>query len=506
MRMAFDPEPAHNWRLRCHLQTPTGRIGDPNGLSQLDGTYHVFHQYTPYWPARTIGWGHWTTPDFRSWEFHGEDIAPELAQEVNGVYSGSAIVDGGDLWCYYTGNVKHPGDHDYVHDGREANEILLVAPGGADFSGKRKVLLANADYPAWCSCHVRDPKVWRQDGRLWMLLGARTLEDRGCVLLYGSDDGVAWQAEGSLTVRGPRFGYMWECPNIARVDGHEFLLLCPQGVPKRPFAMQCLHNAGYFPIEGRLIDLMRAGGDPMQAAGPQEALDAGSFRELDFGFDFYAQQAFEDERGRTILFGWVGQPDPEKQYDVPTREWIHTLTWPRELSVNEAGRLCQLPVEECDALRLEEVPLTAEGARGTSGHVGGTTCDEFDLTGAVGAAFAGCAADVELLGIQGAGRLLLDADLELLVTPDMLELAFTSPAGRYRTVRRLPAAQLSSGRVESLRVVVDTSLVEAYVNGGEFSLTTRWFPDDVSELRVSSTIPSSSARGWTLAPYELSGV
>ena len=73
-------------------------------------------------------------------------------------------------------------------------------------------------------------------------------------------------------------------------------------------------------------------------------------------------------------------------------------------------------------------------------------------------------------------------------------------------MRRLPATQLSSGRVESLRVVVDTSLVEAYVNGGEFSLTTRWFPDDVSELRVSSNIPASSARGWTLAPYELSGV
>ena len=105
----------------------------------------MFHQYTPYWPARTIGWGHWTTPDFRSWEFHGEDIAPELAQEVNGVYSGSSIVDGGDLWCYYTGNVKHPGDHDYVHDGREAHEILLVAPGGADFAGERKVLLANPD-------------------------------------------------------------------------------------------------------------------------------------------------------------------------------------------------------------------------------------------------------------------------------------------------------------------------------------------------------------------------
>ena len=36
---------------------------------------------------------------------------------------------------------------------------------------------------------------------------------------------------------------------------------------------------------------------------------------------------------------------------------------------------------------------------------------------------------------------------------DVLELAFLSPAGRFRTVSRLPLEKLSAGRVESLRVL-----------------------------------------------------
>ena len=50
-----------------------------------------------------------------------------------------------------------------------------------EYAGKR-VLLRNSDYPDYCSCHVRDPKVWEENGKYHMVLGARTLDDKGCVL------------------------------------------------------------------------------------------------------------------------------------------------------------------------------------------------------------------------------------------------------------------------------------------------------------------------------------
>ena len=33
-----------------------------------------------------------------------------------------------------------------------------------------ELLLTNADYPAGLTCHVRDPKVWQQDGMYYMVL------------------------------------------------------------------------------------------------------------------------------------------------------------------------------------------------------------------------------------------------------------------------------------------------------------------------------------------------
>lgn len=101
------------------------------------------------------------------------------------MYSGSAVVLPGEIRLFYTGNVKEPGEYDYILSGRQANVITVTTADGSAMSEKQ-VLLRNSDYPADCSCHVRDPKIWREEGIWKMVLGARTRRDRGCVLVYHS--------------------------------------------------------------------------------------------------------------------------------------------------------------------------------------------------------------------------------------------------------------------------------------------------------------------------------
>ncbi len=498
MKIALDRK--DNWRLDFHLQTPIGWLSDPNGLCQMDGTYHVFHQYSPRWPHNFHGWGHWSSPDLVTWTFHGSAIAPSMEFDRNGSYSGSAVVRDGEMWCYYTGNVLDPGDHDYDYSGRHANEMLTRSADGRTFGEKLRVL-SDAEHPAYCSNHVRDPKVWWQGDAWHMLLGARTMDDHGALLLFRSDDGLSWEMEGSATsASGKPFGYMWECPNVVELAGREFLFVCPQGIPKQPFRFQNIYNSGYFPIEGSVVELMSGDAGLADAERPHGCIDEDTFVELDYGFDFYAPQVFADEAGRQLLVGWVGLPDIDQQYDVPTREWSHTLTVPRELSLNDAGRVCQWPVAEIDGLRGEEVAFGAEAAVGATGTIGSSSYDMFNLEGAVGARFERGTCDIELEGISGDGRLMLNDDLELLVHGNLCELSFTSLAGAYRTVRRLPLDVLSAGRIESLRVLVDTSCVEFFVNGGEVTLTTRWFPQS-RDLRVSSTLPCSRARAWEMGAF-----
>ena len=178
---------------------------------------------------------------------------------------------------------------------------------------------------------------------------------------------------------------------------------------------------------------------------------------------------------------------------------------PRELTTNAAGRICQWPAREIDGLRGKEVKLTAQDAHGLTGTVGTSPYDVFDLTGARGTRFADGSCDLVIDDIDGEGRVLLGSELELLVCDQMLELCFHGAAGAHRGVRRLLASTLSAGRVESLRMLVDTSIVEVFVNGGEVTLTTRWYPQDVSELCVTSTLPGEH-RAWEMGCYGFAGM
>ena len=255
-----------SWRPKLHVAPHDGSISDPNGLCQFKGTYHFFCQNAPTYPPDVDsphGWGHFASRDLVNWTFLGCHIMPDFPGDRDGAYSGGAYIneDTDEAWFYYTGNVRD-GVGDGTYSGRDANQTLMKSYNGINM-GQKQVVLDNSGYPAYCSNHVRDPKVWEQDGALHMLLGARVTPQRGAVLLYKSDDGRSWELEGSATNRDEaQLGYMWECPNVVQLpdkDGQirEFLFVCPQGVPKQPFKFQNIHNCGYFPVEGKVIDLTK---------------------------------------------------------------------------------------------------------------------------------------------------------------------------------------------------------------------------------------------------------
>ena len=451
------------YRLGFHVAPKTGWLNDPNGLCQFRGTYHAFFQYNPVWPnIDTKYWRHFTSTDLLHWKDEGTSLVTDIAEDRNGVFSGSACVrrgmasDGGDLMClYYTGNVVDKNDPeagiDYVHTGRQANEILVTSEDGINFSEK-SVLLRNSDYPDVCTLHVRDPKVWEQDGRVWMLLGARDLDDEGMVLLYGSDDGRTWSIKSQVYSQN-KFGYMWECPNIVQIDGKDFLAVCPQGLPDEVDRWQNLWQAGYFPLEGSILDTV--------------LVDETTFVEWDLGYDFYAPQVFVDDSGRTILIGWMGTFEDNRTSSPEGMPWAHCLTVPRELTVGEDGLLRQNPVSEMEAARGEAIPLHA------SKHV---AIDEHR-------------ADIVLTGIEGVGALVLDDNaVEIAYTGEKLEVSFGgADVAGGRIDRQVPLTHL-----EDLRVLVDTSAIEIYANGGETVFSTRWFPK-ADMLKVEASFASQNA-------------
>ena len=432
------------FRQKLHLEPVSGWLNDPNGLSYFAGAYHVYFQYALH--ADGGGgkcWGHWKSPDLLHWEYTGTVLRPDHPDDRSGVYSGCGFVHGDTLYLFYTGNVKEPGEHDYIRTGRGANVMLVTTKDGHHMSEKR-TLLRNSDYPNNCSCHVRDPKVWEEDGRFRMVLGARTLDDRGCVLYYTSTELEHWTYE--KTVYGTDGSYMWECPDDFTLDGQHFLSVSPQGVLHGKHCYQNVYSSGYF----------RMNGDT-----PEE------YREWDCGFDFYAPQTFVTPDGRRILIGWMGIGDIPYTNPTTALGWQHCLTLPRELHVREDGVILQTPARELEKLRRSAAKI--------DGRVAVPVNLPFEFCGITDGDFT-----LELRGV-----------LRLTYQNGEVHLVLSESAGFGRTERFAKLAACCD-----VRILADTSSAEIYLNGGELVFSTRYYPSD-TDLTLS---------GISGSVYELNGI
>ena len=434
------------WRPKLHITPPTGWLNDPNGLCQRQGVYHAFYQFSPFQPEGGLKfWGHCTSRDLLHWTFEGVPLMPDQPEDCHGAYSGSALVEEGKMYLYYTGNVKETGDYDFINAGRRSHTMLAVSKDGREIETK-EVLMTPCDYPSDLTCHVRDPKVWKQGNAYYMVQGARTKADRGIVLLYASEDKRHWKLLGRFEPEED-FGYMWECPDVYELEGQTVLCISPQGVETQGLKYANVYQSVTCFLEGDF----------------HKGAQVRGFRELDGGFDFYAPQTFLADDGRRIQIAWMGMPDVEELYTNPTVEdgWQHMMTIPRELSIRD-GVLCQNPVREL--AQWWNCSHSFEGS--FEGTVESCCALELDTAGE----------GLEILLAEG---------LSLRYSPEekIFWMEFTDSAiGAGRTLRGRQVDKL-----ERLRLLIDVSGVEVFLNEGEDVLSTRFYPkEEALAIRIDA--------------------
>ena len=435
---------------RFHLFPKTGWLNDPNGLCQLGGIHHIFFQYSPDQPkGGEKTWGHYSTKDFINYEFTGVFMKPDIPEDASGVYSGCAYVENDTMYIYYTGNVKHAGDYDYILYGRESNTTLVTSEDGINTSEKR-VLLRSQDYPDSLTLHVRDPKVLCNDGVYYMTLGARTKKDEGCAIVFKSEDKINW--DFSHFIEKADYGYMWECPDLFYVDGKQFLSISPQGLEAQEYCFQNIYQSGYFNTDKDLL---------------VDGQGLGEFTEWDYGFDFYAPQTYVDEKKRTILIAWMGMPDAEYGHDASIEDgWQHMLTLPRELVYDSGtGKLRQLPIEEIKGLRDKKIDIK---------DIEDTEIYELNLSD-----FG--ENDFSIQFNKG-------FDIKFSKLKHDLVFSFTDKElGSNRTCRKLKLAD--GERIENMKIFVDTCSIEIFINDGIYTYTTKYFK--AKEIKNSISIEGS---------------
>lgn len=457
MRKIIDNDP---FRLHYHLMPPTGWLNDPNGLIQHNDTYHIYYQYTPFYAGwGTKIWGHYTTKDWLSFNEEEPFLYPDTDSDRDGAYSGCAIVKDNQFHYFYTGNVKlQDQDYDYIMNGREQNTIHIISDDGFHYS-KKTIALTNNDYPNNMSCHVRDPKVYKKDNCYYMVLGARDELDIGCALIYQSKNLLSWQFVKRLDAKQDA-GFMWECPDIFTVNHQDILLTCIQGLKHQKHLYQNIFSNGYFTI------------------GANDEL--GKFNEIDFGFDFYACQTFEDKHGRRILIGWMGLPDEAGYNNKPTSKngWIHALTMPRELHYKN-NHLYQTPLEEMKKLRKKQITLSFSKKQE---WISENSVFELSLS----------SSSFDTL------ELYLRDDVKLIYKNNLLSLKLGA-SGCGRKERYLELNKLTD-----ITVFSDTSSLEIFINNGQYTMTTRVYNRQLKQKIICYCDSYCKMVAYPLSKYTLS--
>lgn len=420
-------------RPQLHVCPDRGWVNDPNGPIRWGGRYHLFFQHNPVGPVHgSICWGHVSSDDLVTWRPEPIALAPSPGgPDAAGCWSGCVVDDGGVPTAVYTGLASDV----------PMSATVCLAVGDDDLRGWRPESVPVAEPPA--SYHLagfRDPFVFEHAGHRYAVVGAGRSDGTALLLLYRCDDlrvwtplGVLLDARSAEHVGAPEVwtAEIWECPQLFRLQDRWVLVL---SLVAEDSLTRVAYLVGDLDTTPQGIRFRPVGGDL-----------------LDHGHDYYAPAALV-EPGRVLLWGWSWEDRDQDRVDAAG--WAGVLTWPRELALGPEGRLVARPAAELEDLRGSpmESSLTAASTALPDGPV------EIEVSLSSQPATLRLGADGAALSLTViAGEVRLDRDVH------------EESRRGWRTTAAL------SGEAPTVRLVLDGSIVEVYVEGGP-TYTERMYP------------------------------
>lgn len=334
----FGKEISDDERPLFHPTPYVGWMNDPNGFSYYNGEYHLFYQYHPYdthWGP--MYWGHLKSKDLIKWEFLPVAMAPDEKFDDFGCFSGSAIElkDGRHL-IMYTGVFKND------NRSKEKQAQCIAFGDGVNYKKYDKnPVLNEKDLPEGSNLEdFRDPKIWYDDEEecYFAVVGNRTLEGSGLVLLFKSKDIKNWEYVSTLDKSDNEYGFMWECPDFFMLGDTAFILVSPMNMKAKKNKFN--NGSGKIYLSGKY--------DKNKHIFTRNDVEA-----IDFGLDFYAPQTTLSPDGRRIMTAWM-QSWEASRFQPQNAKWFGQMTLARELEEKD-GKLIQRPVREIENYHKNKV-------------------------------------------------------------------------------------------------------------------------------------------------------
>jgi len=454
-------------------------MNDPNGMVYYAGEYHLFFQYYPndaVWGP--MHWGHAVSQDLVHWEHLPIALYPD---DLGYIFSGSAVIDENN-----TAGFGADGDtpmvaifayHDPVGEANGENTFQTQAIAYSLDKGRSFIKYeGNPVLPNPGIADFRDPKVfWHNATQKWIM----SLATSQTITFYGSKNLKEWEKLSEFGEAIGAHGGVWECPDLfpLSVDGTDtqkwvLLVSINPGGPNGGSATQ------YFIGE---FD------------GHRFVSESSATQWLDWGRDNYAGVTWSNvpaEDGRRLFIGWMSNWLYADR--VPTETWRGAMTITRELTLAANGNgygLVSKPVRELKNLRREiqengNMPVVISGEQEIP--VGDINLNQSELI---------LDLQIDRNTVSSFG-IILENDLN-----ERLTLSYSISSGLFSSDRSAAGvndfapefsgtatAPYTIGDQVRLRLFVDASSIELFVDEGRLVITELVFPsENFSHLKLFSS-------------------
>jgi fructan beta-fructosidase len=441
------------YRPAFHFTPEAGWLNDPNGMVYYQGVYHLYYQHVP---AELYGqkgggkhWGHATSKDLIHWKH--EPIAVGLHPIYGGAPSGNTAID----WENRSG-LKN-GAHKvfccyFAQRNRETQQNLLVMAystnGGMSFDRFEKPVHITTEGE---KCY--DPDVfWYEKEKKWILVASQHFSK---FVFFESTNLKDWK-EFYILDLGADYHEMWDCVDFYPLQSAE-----------TPSVTKWVLSFSLFTkTEGRVAGQAYFVGD---FDGKKFTPDTKRYQFFDQGPDLHAGVTWSEipNNERRIFIAWFGNWRSSGQ-KIPTKPWCGALTLPREVTLHQTRngyRLHSQPVKESNSLRAGKVESTT------------SLPAQYEL-------------EYTINGKQDSKTIISNASGEQItfgyIAADHTFYFDRSQAGAFD--RRVNFPRRHSFKIESrqerlkVRVLVDNSVAELFINDGEYTMSEQFFPEQPFQI------------------------
>ena len=409
-------------RPQFHFSSKRGWINDPNGMMYYAVEYHLFYQHNPFgWAWGNMTWGHAISKDLVHWEELGDALHPD---GLGVMYSGSGVVDWKNTTGFQIGDeppliaiYTNAGDENQWSAGKPYTQGIAYS----NDKGRTWKKYKGNPVQGHLNHANRDPKViWWEETNEWVII--LYLKDNR-MAFFRSPDLKRWELQSILQS-------FHECPELFQlpVDGNE--------------------NNKKWILYGGAGDYSIGNFD-----GSKFTLEGALIR-YNYGNAFYASQTFSDipkEDGRRIQIGWA-------QVETPGMPFNQMMNFPVSLtlrSTKEGIRLFANPVREIEKLYKKKHNFNNEKLVPGNNPVSKIKGDLFDISVQF---YIG---NADKIGFEIRG----------------VPVVYNVKDKTISVKNEIAPCKPKNGEIK-LRLLVDRTSIEIFINNGEYYMPVGLIPDD----------------------------